>query len=59
MNVPPVEIMDPNNIGFNELFYSLNRIEFLAAVSAFVLCMVFGVLIWFLVVLAKNEKSIW
>lgn len=50
---------DPNNIQNFDLYYELCRIEFFVCICAIALSFITGMLIWFLIIKAKNEKHIW
>jgi len=50
---------DPNDIQNFDIYYELSRIEFFVCVCAIALSFITGLLIWFLIVKAKNEKRIW
>ena len=48
---------DPENIELFDIYYELSRIEFFACVCAIALSFITGLLIWHLIVKAKNEKQ--
>jgi hypothetical protein len=52
-------IPDPNTIQLFDLYYEMCRIEFLVTVVAISVSFITGILIWNLIVRAKNEKRIW
>lgn len=50
---------DLENIQLFDIYYELCRIEFFACVCAVALSFITGLLIWNLIIKAKNEKRIW
>lgn len=50
---------DPNAIELFDLYYQMCRVEFFAAVTAIASAFIVGILIWNLIVRAKNETRIW
>jgi hypothetical protein len=52
-------IPDPNAIELLDVYYELCRIEFIGTVAAISTAFMTGILIWSLVIRAKNEKTIW
>jgi hypothetical protein len=50
---------DPNDIQLFDVYYQMCRVEFFSAVMAIATAFIVGILIWNLIVKAKNEKTIW
>jgi hypothetical protein len=50
---------DPNDTQLFDLYYQMCRIEFFAAVTAIASAFIVGILLWNLIIRAKNEKRIW
>jgi len=54
-----IETFDPNSLQTVDVYNVLTAIEFMATVCAIALAFIVGMMIWFLIMGAKNEKRIW